>query len=101
MLLLALLGMWTSLRAQKIEQVIVRPNCTDCSPKANVSAVLNELWKDSISQTPVVVYTRLDVLTAFWANAVIQKNDSDEVLYVQINKQLLFFDPRIRNYGIG
>ncbi len=93
MLLLALLGMWTSLRAQKIEQVIVRPNCTDCSPKANVSAVLNELWKDSISQTPVVVYTRLDVLTAFWANAVIQKNDSDEVLYVQINEQLLFFDP--------
>jgi hypothetical protein len=35
----------------------------------------------------------LDVLTAFWANEVIQKNDTDEVLYAQINKNLLFFDP--------
>lgn len=92
-LLLALLGMSTSLKAQAIEQVIVMPDCTDCSPKANVSAVLNEIWKDSTSNTPVVVYTRLDVMTAFWANEVLQKNDSDEVLDVQINEHLLFFDP--------
>lgn len=93
MLLLALLGIGSSIKAQKIEQVIVKPNCTDCSPKANVSAVLNELWKDSISTIPVVVYSRLDVMSAFWANEVLQKNDSDEVLFGQINQRLSFCDP--------
>lgn len=93
MLLLALLGIGSSIKAQKIEQVIVKPNCTDCSPKANVSAVLNELWKDSISTIPVVVYSRLDVMSAFWANEVLQKNDSDEVLSGQINQRLSFYDP--------
>ncbi|MEY3965010.1 MAG: hypothetical protein RL263_179 [Bacteroidota bacterium] len=92
-LLLALLGIGSSIKAQTIEQVIVKPNCTDCSPKANVSAVLNELWKDSISKTPVVVYTRLDVTSAFWANEVLQKNDTDEVLNGQINQKLSFYDP--------
>lgn len=92
-LLLALLGIGSSIKAQKIEQVIVKPNCTDCSPKANVSAVLNELWKDSTANTPVVVYTRLDVSSAFWANEVLQKNDTDEVLNGQINQKLSFYDP--------
>lgn len=90
---MALTGLWASVNAQKIEQVIVRPNCTDCSSKASVSAVLHELWKDSISTTSVVVYTRLDVETSFWANEVLQKNDSDQVLNSQINERISFFDP--------